>query len=89
MKCGEGDAYVLGTAESDTSDARDVLQTELANGLASLLLVARVNGNSSTTGDGGLLTGLGLRGVGGVLDVGLGDLLIGELFDTGVGHFVI
>lgn len=82
-------SYVLGTTESDTSDAGNVLQAELANGLASLLLVARVDGDSGTTGDGGLIASLRLGGAAGILNVGLGNLLVGELFNTGVGHFVI
>lgn len=78
--------YVLRAAEGDTSDAGDVLQAELGNGLASLLLVTGVNGDRSAAGDGGLLAGLGLVRAASVLDVGLGDLLIRELFNTGVGH---
>lgn len=75
-------AYVLGAAEGDTGDARDVLQAELGNGLAGLLLVARVDGDSSAAGDDGLVASLRLRVA---LDV-LGDLLIGKLFNAGVGH---
>lgn len=75
--------YVLGAAEGDTGDAGDVLQAELGNGLASLLLVARVDGDSSAGGDAGI-AGLGL-GVAALLNV-LGDILIGKLFNTGVGH---
>lgn len=82
-RCVDGIAsYVLGAAEGDTGDARDVLQAELGNGLAGLLLVARVDGDSSTAGDDGLLASLRLR----VALDGLGDLLIRELFNTGVGH---
>ena len=81
--------YVLGSAERDTSDAGNVLQAELANGLASLLLVARVDGDSGTAGDGGLVASLRLGGAAGILNVGLGDLLIGKLFNTGVGHCVL
>jgi len=75
--------YVLGAAEGDTGDAGDVLQAELGNGLASLLLVTRVDGDSSAGGNAGV-AGLGL-GVATLLNV-LGDLLIGKLFNTGVGH---
>lgn len=75
--------YVLGAAEGDTGDARDVLQAELGNGLASLLLVARVDGDGSAGGNAGI-TGLGL-GVADLLNV-LGDLVIGKLFNTGIGH---
>lgn len=75
--------YVLGAAESDTGDAGDVLQAELGNGLASLLLVARVDGDGGAGGNAGI-TGLGL-GVADLLNV-LGDLLIGKLFNTGIGH---
>ena len=81
----DASTYVLGAAESDTGDAGDVLQTQLANGLTGLLLVARVDGDIGATGDGGLLARLGLGGAA-ILDVGLGDLLIGKLFNTGVGH---
>jgi hypothetical protein len=85
---GKAHAYVLGSAESDTSDTGDVLQAELANGLAGLLLVARVNGDGGTTGDGGLLASLGLRVAAGIFDLGLGDLIVREFFNTGIGHFV-
>jgi hypothetical protein len=80
--------YVLGSAEGDTGDSRDVLQSELANGLASLLLVAGVNGDGSAAGDGGLVAGLGL-GLGAVTHVlngGLGDLVVREFFYPGARH---
>lgn len=77
-------SYVLGAAESDTGDAGNVLQAELGDGLASLLLVTGVDGDSSTAGNDGLIASLGF---GVAFDV-LGNLLIGELFNTGVGHCV-
>jgi len=43
---------VLGPAESDSGDALDVLEAELGNGLAGLLLVARVDGDGGARGDG-------------------------------------
>lgn len=81
--------HVLGPAESDAGDALDVLQAELRNGLAGLLLVARVDGNLSTGGDAGVAGALVARLGAGLLIGNLGDLLlglVGELFDTGVGH---
>lgn len=81
-----GSAYVLGTAESDASDAGDVLQAELANGLSGLLLVARVDGDGGASGDGGLVASLGLRGAGGILNASLLGLLVVDLFNAGVGH---
>lgn len=74
--------YVLGAAESDTGDAGNVLQAKLGNGLASLLLATGGNVDSRAGGDGGLSLGLGVA----ALNVGLGDLLIGKLFNTGIGH---
>jgi hypothetical protein len=64
-----------------------VLQAELANGLSGLLLVTGVDGDSGTSGDAGLLTSLGLRVAASVLNVGLGNLLVRELFNTGISHF--
>lgn len=75
--------YVLGAAEGNTGDAGDVLEAKLGNGLASLLLVARVDHDRGTAGDRGLNLTLGL---GVALNVGVGDLLIGKLFNAGVGH---
>jgi hypothetical protein len=66
-----------------------VLQSELGDGLASLLLVARVNGYCGARGDVGLaLLALGL--VAGLLLLNLDVLLlglIGKLFNAWVGHF--
>jgi len=78
--------YVLRAAEGDTVDAGNVLQTQLSDGLAGLLLVTGVDSDGGTSGDVGL-AGLGL-GVTALLD-SLGDLLIGELFNAGIGHCVI
>src|SRR5699024_823780 len=79
-------SYVLRTAESNTGDARDMLQTKLANGLAGLLLVPGMDGDRGTAGDGGLLASVRVRVAAGFLDV-LGGLLIRDFFNTGVGHF--
>lgn len=78
---------VLGATEGDTGDALDVLQAELANGLAGLLLVPVVDGDGSACGDVGL-AGLAL-GLGAfLLEVDVLLLgLIDELFNTGVRHF--
>ena len=82
--------YVLWSAESDTGDAIDMLQSKLGDGLASLLLVARVDSDRGTCGDVGLAL-LSLRLVAGVLLLDLGVLLlglVGELFNAWVGHLV-
>lgn len=86
---GSWTSYVLGSAEGDTSNSRDVLQAELSNGLSGLLLVTGVNGDSGAAGDGGLLSSLRLGAAARIFDVRLGDFLVGELFDSRVGHFVI
>ena len=78
---------VLGATEGDTGDALDVLQAELSDGLAGLLLVPVVNGDGSACGDVGL-AGLAL-GLGALL-LEVDVLLLGlidELFNTGVRHF--
>jgi hypothetical protein len=72
----------------DEEDALDVLQTELANGLAGLLLVPVVNGDGSACGDVGL-AGLRLRVRLAGLDLDVLHGLIGDLFDTGVRHCVV
>ena len=63
-----------------------MLQTKLANGLTGLLLVAGVDGDRGTAGNGGLLASVRVRVAAGFLDV-LGGLLIRDFFNTGVGHF--
>lgn len=77
--------HVLGSAESDASDALNLLQAELGNSLAGLLLVARVDGDGGAGGDTTLLT---LRVGAGVINL---DLLLGlvvdNFFNTGVRHF--
>ena len=82
------ETHVLRSAEGDTGDAGDALEVQLLDGLASLLLVTGVD-------DGGRATSATLArldlGVGAVvilllLDDGLLGLLVGKLFDTGVGH---
>jgi hypothetical protein len=80
--------HVLRSAESDASDAVNVLQSELGDGLASLLLVARVDSDRGARGDVGLaLLALGL--VAGLILLDLDVLLlglVGELFNAWVGH---
>jgi hypothetical protein len=77
--------HVLGSAESNASDALNLLQAKLGNGLAGLLLVARVDGDGRAGGDTTLLT---LRVGAGVINL---DLLLGlvvdNFFNTGVRHF--
>jgi hypothetical protein len=83
-----GCTHVLRSAESDACDALDVLQSELGDGLASLLLVAGVDSDRGTRGDVGL-TLLALRLVAGLLLLNLDVLLlrlIGELLNAWVGH---
>jgi hypothetical protein len=84
--------HVLRSAESDACDAVDVLQAELGNGLASLLLVAAVDSDRGARGDVGLaLLALALRLLIGLLLLDLDVLLlglVGELFNAGVGHVV-
>jgi hypothetical protein len=63
-----------------------VLEAELSDGLASLLLVARVDGDGSTTGDGSLFTSFRLGAAASVFNAGLGDVLVGKFFDSRVGH---
>lgn len=65
-----------------------MLQSELANGLASLLFIAGVDGHGRTAGDDGLLASLtlGLGAITGIFDSGLRDLVIRELFYAWVGH---
>lgn len=81
--------HVLGPAEGDAGDALNVLQAELRDGLAGLLLVARVDSDLGTSGDAGVAGALVARLGAGLIVGNLGDLLlglVGELFDTGVGH---
>ena len=80
---GDDEKDVLGAAESDASDALNVLQAELANGLAGLLLVPVVDGDGSACGDVGL-AGLRLRvGLAG-LNVDVLHGLIGDLLNAWV-----
>lgn len=80
-----GCTYVLGAAESNTGDARDELQAELANGLAGLLLTTGVDSDGGTGGNVGLIASLGAR-VRVALDV-LDDVVIVDFFNAGVSHF--
>lgn len=77
---------VLGSPKSDTCDSLNVLQTELRNRLACLLLVPAVHSDLSTSWDVGITTLL-IR-VRGLLLYILHLLLrlIDNLFDTWVGH---
>jgi len=87
--CAES-THVLRSAEGDACDAVDVLQAELGNGLASLLLVAGVDGDGRARGHVDLAL-LVLRLVAGLILLDLDVLLlglVGELFNAGVGHFV-
>ena len=80
--------HVLRSAEGDACDALNVLQAELGDGLASLLLVAGVDGDGRALGDHGIAL---LLGVAGLILLDLDVLLlglVGELFNAGVGHFV-
>lgn len=79
--------YVLGSPEGDTGDALNLLQAELGNGLARLLLVARVDSDGRASWDGSL-SGLSLRvgAVLGLLNIDLLLLLVGEFFNSWVGH---
>ena len=81
-----GITYVLGAAESDTGDARDELQTELANGLAGLLLTTGVDSDGGTGRNVGLIASLGARLRGALIDV-LGDVVIVDFFNAGISHF--
>lgn len=83
--------HVLGPPQGNAGDALNVLQAELRDGLAGLLLVARVDGDRGARGDAGVTSNLIARLGAGVIvgDLGAGLLLglVGELFDAGVGHF--
>lgn len=54
-----GCTHSLGPAERHTGDALNVLQAKLADGLACLLLIARVHSNGGTCGDVALSLALG------------------------------
>lgn len=85
-----GNTHVLRSAEGDACDAVDVLQAELGDGLASLLLVAGVDSDGGARGYADLAL-LALRLVAGLILLDLDVLLlglVGELFNAGVGHFV-
>lgn len=87
-----GWTYVLRSAESDTCDAINVLQPQLGDGLASLLLIAGVDCDRGAGGDVGLSALLALRLVAGFLLLNLDVLLlglVGQLFNAWVGHDVV
>ena len=80
--------YVLRSSEGDTGDAGDMLQAQLGDLLARLLLVPGVD---SDGGPGRNVTTLGVAGlglVGGlmVLELDLACLFVAEFFDAGAGH---
>ena len=82
-----GCTHSLGPAEGHTGDALNVLQAELANGFACLLLVARVHGNGGACGDVALSLALGLGVRVCLLDLDI--LLLGlfrDLLNAWVGH---
>lgn len=83
---------VLGSSQGDTSDAGDLGQAKLSNRLARLLLVARVDNSGVASGDVLASLDLGVGVVGSLIlnvDLLLDDLIVRELFDTGVRHFDI
>lgn len=84
--------HILRSAEGHAGNALNVLQAELCDGLASLLLVAGVHSDGGTGGDVGLALALAF-GVGAALCIlDLGALLLGlvrKLFNAGIGHGVV
>jgi len=79
--------HVLGAAESDAGDAGDTGEVQLLDGLAGLLLVARVDHGGRAGGKAGIAAldiGVVARII---LDLDVLNLLLGELFNAGVGHF--
>lgn len=81
--------HSLGPAESNAGDTLDVLQTELANGLACLLLVARVHSDGGSCGDARLGLGLAIGVRVRVCVLYLDVLLLGlvrEFLNAWVGH---
>lgn len=83
--------YVLGSAKSDSGNARDASEVQLLNSLASLLLVAVVDYGSRASRQVALaILGIGLvAAVLLLLDSRSLSLLIRELLDSGVGHFLV
>jgi hypothetical protein len=84
-----GCTHSLWPAESDTGDALDVLQTELADSLACLLLVARVHRDGGACGDAslGLALNFGVRVRLCILDLDVLLLnLVREFLNAWVGH---
>lgn len=86
VRVADDEEDVLWSAKGDTGDALNVLQAKLCNSLARLLLVSAVDSNGGACGDVGLtclVIGVGRL----VLNLLDGLLwLIGNLFDTWVGH---
>lgn len=80
--------YVLGAAESNAGDARHAGQVQLLEGLAGLLLVAVVDDGGRAGGQVGLaILVVGLVAAVVLVDGGTLGLVVGKLFDSGVGHF--
>lgn len=82
--------YVLRATESNTGNTRDAGKVQLLEGLAGLLLVTGVDYSSRTSGQVALLLlNVGLIAAVVLLDGGLRlGVVVGKLFDSGVGHFV-
>lgn len=80
--------YVLGAAEGHAGDARHAGEVQLLEGLASLLLVAGVDDGGRAGGQVGLaILDVGLVAAVVLVDGGTLGLVVGKLFDSGVGHF--
>lgn len=80
--------YVLGAAEGDAVDAGNADEVQLLEGLASLLLVAGVDYGSRASGEVGLaILGVGLVAALLLLNGRTLSLVVGKLFNAGVGHF--
>lgn len=93
--------YVLGPSERDSGNALNLLQAELEDGLACLLLVSRVHGDRCASGDVGIAS-LGSRAA--VIAVVVGVVMsmvmrvvvrvvvtlvvVGQLLDACAGHIV-
>jgi len=90
IRLADNEQDVLGPPQGHSRDALDVLQAELRNGLACLLLVAVVDSNGCASGDIGLACLARVIRVAAiiVLDLGGGGLLglVRKLFDARVGH---
>jgi len=84
-----GCTHSLGSAEGDTRDAFDMLETELSNGLACFLLVAGVDGHRGACRETGLALALALGVRAGLCILHLSDFLVRlvrEFLNAWVGH---